>query len=274
MTQNQIKKLESSINKGLQQLSASSYHYAMNVSHEYNYESGDDDDEDEKTGIYESIKDLYQKIALYFEIQNINSYREEFIATVKPYIDSKEKALTISGPLFSESDPFVEVVSKIEKCLSPFNVFNEYHKNEDEINILEEILRNSSKIIAHTKTKITKEADIYKEVKWVLEMIFPQTRNLHKARFISKFQTYHPDILIPELKLAIEYKLIHEGDNVDKFIDQIKTDADNYDGDHEFQEFYAVIYFMDKTMATEKATRQSWIEKKFPENWNLIVVFN
>ncbi|WP_242203226.1 PD-(D/E)XK nuclease domain-containing protein [Aestuariivivens insulae] len=96
------------------------------------------------------------------------------------------------------------------------------------------------------------------------------TRNLGKARFVKKFTTYHPDILVPEISSAVEYKYIRKGAGIETYLDQIKTDADNYEGDPEYKFFYAVIYFEDKSVINPAGFKQAVIEKKFPENWTLI----
>lgn len=63
-----------------------------------------------------------------------------------------------------------------------------------------------------------------------------------------------------------------KGQNIEKFLDQIKTDADNYEGDPEYNFFYAVLYFQERAELNPEAFRHAVENKKFPENWTLISV--
>ncbi|CAD5258088.1 MULTISPECIES: hypothetical protein [unclassified Imperialibacter] len=95
----------------------------------------------------------------------------------------------------------------------------------------------------------------------------------NKASFIQQFKTYDPDILIPELNVAIEYKFIRKGNIIEDYIDQVKTDANNYKGDNRYENFVAVLCIEDSASATEDNIRESWTAKNFPDNWDLVVAF-
>jgi len=55
-------------------------------------------------------------------------------------------------------------------------------------------------------------------------------------------------------------------------LDQIKTDADCYEGDPEYKFFYAVLYFQDPSKHIPAAFQHAVIEKSFPENWTVLAV--
>ena len=141
-------------------------------------------------------------------------------------------------------------------------------------------LRNKASFIQQFKTynpdilipELKNESDIYQQVKWILGLYYPSCRLRNKASFIQQFKTYNPDILIPELKTAIEYKYIDAAnDNIDEFMDQIKIDAINYVNDSRFENFYAVIYIEDISIATPESIEIVWKSKQFPNNWNLVL---
>ena len=70
----------------------------------------------------------------------------------------------------------------------------------------------------------------------------------------------------------MEYKYIRKGENIEKYIDQIKTDADNYKGDSEYKFFYAVVYFGDKAEHNPEAFKNAVNEKSFPDNWTIMAM--
>ena len=163
-------------------------------------------------------------------------------------------------------------VSEFKRLLGPFKVFDYRHHKEEETKRLETILRNTDFILNNINAEINNETDIYKQIKWILGLYYPSCRQKSKASFIQEFKTYNPDILIPELKTAIEYKYIKsKEDNIDDFIDQIKVDATNYIDDHCYENFIAVIYFKSTSIATPESIEVAWKAKKFPNNWELVI---
>ena len=249
MNSEQLGKLEKKI-AGLKKVLESEYWHIGYRSDDYTK----DELKDMETGFYEGAKRLYMMVFAYLEAMGLPeflmAYKEKFEAAVK---DKKEVMKWQSLFVGSQYDPSCKFLDDIETFLSPFFVFDHNYKEDSEIALLENILRNTDKIVAKTKVKAIKEATIYKEVKWYLELVFPKIRHRHTARFISKFKTYHPDILIPEIKTSVEYKLIKNEAEIGNYIDQLKTDADNYEGDLNYEKFYAVVYFKKKSTQSEKA---------------------
>ena len=183
-----------------------------------------------------------------------------------------KKVTKSRGSLYEDSEPSMIIHDEFREFILSFQEFDFTSTKKIETNKLKLILENTNAIVSKTKTKITNETSIYRPVKWLVEIVYPQSRNLGKARFIKKFTTYHPDILIPEISSAVEYKYIRKGKNPEKYIDQIKTDADNYEGDAEYKYFYAIVYFEEKTDINPEAFKQAVREKSFPDNWTLIAL--
>jgi hypothetical protein len=220
------------------------------------------------------IRDLYYLIFAYIEsremYQLLNFFKETFQEKIK---STDNDSLLETVTLHPEGAEELKIISDFEKFLDVFKGFDYRIVKEEELKKVSSILKNTHFILENTKCKVNNEADIYKEVKWVLSIYYPSTRNKNKARFIQEFKTYNPDILIPELKIAIEYKYIADiKDNVDNFIDQIKIDSINYVGDHNYENFIAVIYIADAKIATAEQIELSWKSKQFPANWDLVIV--
>lgn len=250
------------------------------VSPGYNFEDSDksnspyyeSEKRDKKTWLYHSTKRLYYKICYFLELKDIPIYCEMFTSKFKEIIESEKKVLEDYGGWYDDSEPSMLIHDEFREFLSSFVEFDNKLLEKLEVNKLKLILENTNSILNKTNTQITNETSIYSQIRWITEIIYPTTRALGKARFIKKFATYHPDILVPEISSAVEYKYIKKSENFEKFIDQLKTDADNYDGDPEYKYFYAVVYFECKSDINKAAFEQAVIEKKFPEAWTIIVL--
>lgn len=231
----------------------------------YDYERAD-----KKTWLFYGTRTLYYKICLFLELKNVPLYYKMFTDKFQPIINDINKVTESRGPLYEDAEPSMIIHDDFREYLRSFQEFDTDYFKKLEVNKLKQILENTNSIIFKTKTKVTNETSIYTPVKWFVEIVYPTMRGLGKARFIKKFSTYHPDILIPEISSAVEYKYVRKGSEIETYLDQLKTDADNYEGDSEYKFFYAVVYFEDKSEINPAGFKQAVIEKQFPENWTFI----
>lgn len=227
---------------------------------------------DNEEWLFQGTRRLYYKICFFLELKSVSEYCNIFRAEFGSMIDDQQKVLDSYGGRYNESEPSMIIHDRFRDFLSAFVEFDYEFSRKVETNKLKLILENTNAIVARTRTNVTNETSIYIPVRWVTEVIYPSTRSLGKARFISKDWTYHPDILVPEISSAVEYKLIKPGESLQKYLDQIKTDSDNYVGDPEYKYFYAVIYFKDKTSMNNEGIKQAIKEKQFPENWSIMAL--
>jgi hypothetical protein len=227
---------------------------------------------DRKTWLYYGTKILYYNICVFLELKNLPLYQKMFVEKFSNTIENESVTVKSRAPLYSESEPTMIILDDFREFLSSFSEFDYNALRKNKTNKLRLILENTIPIIANTKTKITNETSIYRPVKWFVEIVYPSARGLNKARFIKKFKTYHPDILIPEISSAVEYKYIKRGENIDKYIDELKIDADNYTEDIDYKYFYAVVVFEDKSELNPEAFKNGIREKDFPKTWSIIAV--
>jgi len=216
------------------------------------------------------IVDLYYHIAAFIELCGMPHYLEMFKKKFESRIENKTDLLAASI-LFPEGDHELIILDDFRRLLAIFWQFSYSYNETEKSKKLHQILSHTDFILKRTNAKVTNESDIYKQVKWVLDLYYPDARHKGRASFIRQFKTYSPDILIPELHTAIEYKYIREASNIDDFIDQVKVDADNYKGDRLYEHFIAVLYIEDSGIATRDNINKAWDEKRFPENWQLII---
>ena len=267
---NEIKYLADEIKNRLS--SIESAHYSHFVGRQYDEYYQEDHPGWTEDWLKKSIPELYIFICAYLEAKQMTFLLDNFQEKFKKRI-SQEKELLSSGLLHPEGDEELLILNEFRSFLKPFKDFDYRQLNEDRTIKLTSILEQTDYIVKNCNIEIQREADIYKQVKWVLGLYFPTCRLRGKASFIQQFKTYEPDILIPELKTALEYKYISKpSDNIDDFIDQVRIDASNYVGDYRFENFIAVLYLEDSSLATPQHIVESWNAKRFPANWKLVVV--
>lgn len=133
------------------------------------------------------------------------------------------------------------------------------------IQYLENILNNTASIVSRLKDLPKSETEVYKAVKEVFEAIFPSVK-FPKSNFLKTTKEYKPDILIPELFTAIEYKYAATEDKLKTTIEQIAADVKGYTGDRDYSVFYAVFY-VTKDFWGNKRFMKVWDEHNFPKNW-------
>jgi hypothetical protein len=247
--------------------------------HEYwRYQQGNEQEEYPgytRDWIKTRIRDLYYNIRVYFEIKGLIVHLNSFITEFDSLVLSQKDDLLKTGQTHPESEGELKIIIDFKRFLDPFKAFD-YREQKGEVYIkVHSILKHTDHILKKMKfefTPKTGEASIYENVKWVLGLFFPKTKLNRSASFNQTFQRYNPDILIPEIKTAIEYKYVKDRRlNLDTYLDQIRIDAANYTEDSRYDNFIAVLYIKDSGIATEDNIRAAWVQKRFPKNWSLVV---
>lgn len=225
--------------------------------------------------IKESVQKLYYLILAYFEIKQLpKSY--DIFANRFEFVRNKDQEILKEEQYYPEEPVELKIMHDFYVHLAPYSAFSYKEEKLSELTKVHDILRNTNHIVKRSDINIEHEADIYKEVRWILGLYYPSTRSKSKASFIQEFKSYEPDILIPELNTAIEYKYIKtEKENlIEQYIDEIKIDSVNYVGDSRYDNFIAVIYFENSKLTTPEKVFESWKSKEFPKNWKLIISSN
>lgn len=269
MKDEEIKYLEEEIKRTIS-LIETTYYQELRV-----YQNEEDQEEYPgytKSWIEEKIKDLYLLVKVYLEVKDVNTLLNSFEKAFEAFVHDEKSDLVKAVMYHPEGDDELKIIGDFKRYLSPFKVFDYRHDKEVETIKLTSILQHTDYILKNIDVAVTNEADVYKQIKWILGLYYPRCRLTNKAGFIQEFKTYSPDILIPELRTAIEYKYIKDRkENIDNYIDQVRTDATNYTGDSRYENFIAVLYIKDTAIATHDAIHISWQQKKFPPNWELVV---
>ncbi len=214
-----------------------------------------------------NVKQLYITILIYVEGKELSEFALNFRKTFENRFLNNESILAmrivedfrynvLAADLYEYVTPLIPLTSKKIKATGDYQKL---------IGILDE----TPKILHHLKVQPKNESDINRGIRWLLSLYFdikPSTT----SRLIGKFKTYHPDILVPELETAIEYKYAKAKSNIEDYIDQLIVDATNYIGDPQYKNFIAVIYYS-KVLTTKKDIERMWTAKKFPKNWERVL---
>lgn len=237
------------------------------------YEWEDDDSYekgDYKLQVNLLTQTLYNSMMTYFEARGFHSKMAALKAFEEGVKDEKETVIPIEYDYGYSSTLFY--LDKFQDLLTGIKAFSASIDNNTP-NVLRNILSNTSQIVSFRKTEISNETDIYNAVFPIVRFSYPSTKHSGSA-FICSFKKYHPDILIPELKTAVEYKFIRRGQeaNISTALDQIHVDAKAYRGDPNYSNFIAVICLEAKEVP-EQTILLAWEEFKFPKNWSLIIQF-
>ncbi len=218
-------------------------------------------------------KIVYNLMLVYFESKNLNNYSEKFKGELYAIIEDRNKAL--EGKFSDDiGEGFSVLTSKFWEYLAPFPFFGEndyeYLLKRTGLTYLVNILESTGIIIKASGEVPLTETQVYKAVRTVCKATFPSASYPSQA-LIQTAKCYIPDILIPALNCAVEYKYAENEQKLIHTIDEILIDVNGYDKNPTYKLFYAVFY-VKPGIWTKKRFDDVWEEKEFPENWKGIYV--
>jgi hypothetical protein len=184
---------------------------------------------------------------------------EDFKGITSIYVDEIDEEVYISKAL-----------DKLEEFLLPYQAFDKDIFKSSGIIFLENILNSTSVILKELGIKPTSETQVYKNVKFVTKSTFPDS-SFPSEPFYKTAKCYKPDILIPSLNTAVEYKYAEDENRVINTIEQILVDVAGYSNHPTFKIFYAVFY-VKAGVFSEERFQIIWRGYRFPDNWKPIFV--
>jgi hypothetical protein len=219
-------------------------------------------------------KAVYRLIVVYLEVLNLKEYLADFKAEFPVLLIENRKKLFEGEYDDNSGENYSKIVGKLWHFLSPFEFSHQGYigslLKQTGLTYLERILRNTQLIIDEKNTMPKSEPQVYNSVKSVLKYLFPSS--LHpKSSFLTPFKGYVPDILIPEIHTAVEYKYADTEKKLKSQIDEITVDTKSYTGDEKYKIFYAVFYVTDDFWGIDKF-EAVWKGKDFPKNWKFIYI--
>lgn len=217
------------------------------------------------------IKKSILKVQFILEHLKLNSLLEDFNTQINgfdnkliqfehiPYVG------VLVNPVVGVIQNYVDAIT----CILP-NTQLEDKKVIEDIELLERILKGTSKLIKDRGMIPEKEADVQKEVYNTLIHVFPDT--LREFQIPKELTNYKPDIGVRSLKCAIEYKFVDNETECKKFIGGIYEDMMAYEGSKDWVNFYAIIYMTDN-FTTQAQVDSQLKTSKSKENWKVFLLF-
>lgn len=231
------------------------------------------DQREDKAECEQHMLALANLISVYLERVVNMRYLAKFEADLRPRMTDPHrmyKSEYVDGPdeLCSTLTP------DIRTFLAPFEFA---HSSEIDrllkvagVRYLENILRNTATIILDLKRDPQSEPEVYNAVKPVIYAVFPDAKGAG-SNFLKTAKEYKPDILIPEIRVAVEYKYAQSEKRLKTLIDQICADQKGYSGDSDYALFYAVFYVTADFWGPARFAK-AWEDCGFPKDWRGIYV--
>jgi len=209
-----------------------------------------------------------------FESEQLHKHLEVFSKKAEVFLKNEKKLFSY---FFDETnaEEYSEFTAFVYDYLIGFNgIWGKYEesiKQKVGLKYLENILRSTKDIVDYWHLEPKKETEISDKVKFVIKLTFPDYSDPH-FQFQKMAVCYKPDILIQELKCAIEFKFVKSEKELTKCLEQILIDVEGYSGHPQFNLFYAVFYLKKGTNINLNRATHLWKENAFAKNWKPIFV--
>lgn len=219
---------------------------------------------------------MYHIASVYLEHQNLLQYLEEFKKSFEPYKVDHSKLLDYDMfPIgHGEFEHEMKIIIEWSNLLSPFNLFGSAEEKEIErkSSKLINILKSTNEIIKSTNRTIKNENDINSLIREVCSWFFSGVVSYSDGYFTHKFKNYRPDVIVSEVGVAVEYKLVKHDKDIGNKLDELLIDAKRYSGNSRNRMCIAVFCLTKKISKTKKEIREDWQNIEFPKNWRLIII--
>jgi hypothetical protein len=226
--------------------------------------------EDKKIRFIRSADRIYNLCIAYFESKELPIYIAKFDEKIKPFLSDNQKLMSTYTFIGEVSSAFTQAIGQFINAFPEFGDTSEKELKGNDILILENILNNTAVILKDQGITPKSESQVYTAVKNICKAAFPDA--VFQAKPFQKTgKRYEPDILIPSLGCAIEYKYATTEKRLITAIDEVIIDEKGYDNHDTYKQFYAVFYIAPGNI-TESRFKHIWSEKNFPENWKAIFV--
>ncbi|WP_096669518.1 hypothetical protein [Polaromonas sp. AET17H-212] len=218
------------------------------------------------------LESLYLCTVYMLDASGLHEYLRQFYTRFGRTFNAQKAASSFDIEPFFEFTPHNKFLQDLRQFLTPLNIFQDSSRylRLSGVIYLENVLRNTATIVQKSGRTPQSEPEVYKAVRSVLEAIFPSARS-PKSNFLKSAQEYKPDVLIPELFAAIEYKFADTEQKLKTTIGQIADDVKGYTGDLDYHLFYAVFYTKKDFWGPAKFDL-AWKEKDFPSNWRAFYI--
>jgi hypothetical protein len=224
-----------------------------------------------RSAFADALDNLYRATLLLIESRNAPEYLRQFYQKFGEKFDGWRASMAIEtddGTL----QPHSVVLRDLRAFLKPLGIGTSANNIKRlGIHYLENILANTESLLRRFNVEAAGELEISRAIRHVIEIVFPTAHNAPQGRFFKLFKHYKPDILVPELSAAVEYKYIDVEQKLGATYGQIAEDAKGYSRDPDYQVFFAVFYFTQDFQGL-KRYQHAWDQHNFPPDWRPIFI--
>jgi hypothetical protein len=232
-----------------------------------------DEDMELRPPFAEVLRQLWLHAAHLIAMRGGASYLQIFYERLgNPFDDWKAASKFGDDPDRYPPGPYCLSLAEFREVLAPYSVeatSREQYRVQQGVLYLERLLENTAILVKLRGKTPTRETELNNIVEEFLFVLFPKARAADRSQFNTVFKTFRPDILIPELKTAIEYKFVDSEADMKKVLGEIAEDAKGYGRHDDYNNFYAVFYLA-QLFCSKERFEEAWTELIFPENWHPI----
>ena len=226
---------------------------------------GDDDYYEEP--LHDYIKSIYMRLRYAYEVLNLSGMLGELKAGFEAHRESLSAISTTSvGETYSPALAFLGSYFRPLKASVPTK---EEAEAAAAIQRLERILLGTPKLVKDRGLEPKNEKDVRKAMYDLLIHPYPDT--VREVPISKQSKIYKPDIGIPSLRAAIEYKFAASEQEVKTALGGIYQDVVGYAGSKDWTVFFAVIY-MTEPFFTQAQVEAEFRMSKVDRSWKPLLV--
>lgn len=245
------------------------FNSVLELEHLLKFDHPVDEERRIEEGVGRSVGDLFRRVRFALELLSATNTRIELEDGFKEFADNLAGiGPDEDGDLHSASLDFLgRYISMMDKL---YPSMDETDQDRARVQLLEQILKNTPKILLDRNVKPAKEATVYQAVGSVLSLVFPDFT--FRVNLPKPLKNYKPDFGIPELSAAVEYKFAVSEEEVKTALDGIFSDMHGYAGSPAWKVFYAVIYMTDHFFTREQIEAHATMAEG-RQNWKILPVY-
>jgi hypothetical protein len=232
-----------------------------------------DKDMDLRPPFAEVLRQLWLHAANLIGMKGSSSYLQIFYQRLgNPFEEWKAASSFGDDPERYTPGPYNLSLAEFRDVLAPYSIeptSQEQYRVQQGLLYLERLLENTAILVKLRGIAPAKETDLNNIVEEFLFVLFPKARAADRSQFNTVFKTFRPDILIPEMSTAIEYKFVDSEADLKKVLGEIAEDAKGYGTHDHYSNFYAVFY-LTQLFCSRERFEEAWTEFGAPKTWHPI----
>jgi hypothetical protein len=217
--------------------------------------------------LHEYIKSIYMQLRYAYEVLSLGGILGELKAGFEGH---RENLSAIHATSIGETySPALAYLGSYFRPLKASVPSKEETEAVAAIQRLERILLGTPKLIKDRGLEPKNEKDVRKAMYDLLIHVYPET--VPEVPIAKQSKVYKPDIGIPPLRAAIEYKFAASEQEVKTALGGIYQDVSGYSGSKDWTVFFAVIY-MTEPFLTQAQVEAEFRMSKVDRSWKPLLV--